>query len=238
MTRLHWISATDDFPPVEQSLAEPNGLLAASVDLSPAQVLRAYRNGIFPWYSDGQPVLWWSPDPRMVLFTDQLKIRRSFAKTLRQKNRDTTWRVSTDTAFRSVIKACADLRASQQGTWITDELAQTYIALHEQGHAHSIEVWNNDHLIGGLYGLCIGRMFYGESMFSALPDASKIALTALVDYLVLNNCRVIDCQQDTEHLTSMGGQTMARSNFLAILDVNCHAQGFDWQVGKLPFPIR
>ena len=212
MIRLNWIGPDEDFPPASQSLAEPNGLLAATVNLSPAQVLRAYRRGIFPWYSDGQPVLWWSPDPRMVLLTDQLKISRSFGKTLRQKNRDLSWRVSTDTAFKSVIGACAELRAARQGTWITSELAQTYIALHEQGHAHSIEVWNDRDLVGGLYGLCIGRMFYGESMFSMVPEASKIALTALVDYLALNNCRVIDCQQDTEHLTSLGGRPCRARN--------------------------
>ena len=238
MIRLNWISDADDFPPVAQALVEPNGLLAASVSLSPDQVLRAYRNGIFPWYSEGQPVLWWSPDPRMVLMTDELKISKSFAKTLRQKNRDNQWSITTDTAFSSVIQACANSRRSQQGTWITGELAQTYITLHKQGYAHSIEVWNSGHLIGGLYGLCIGRMFYGESMFSVAPEASKIALTALVDYLVLNNCRVIDCQQDTQHLTSMGGQTMARNEFVAVLDAHCAVEGFDWYVGNLPFPVR
>ena len=238
MIRLNWIGPDEDFPPATQSLTEPNGLVAATVSLSPSQVLRAYRQGIFPWYSDGQPVLWWSPDPRMVLMTDGLKISRSFAKTLRQKGRDSSWRVTTDTAFKLVISACANLRRSRQGTWITDELAQTYLALHDQGHAHSIEIWNGDTLVGGLYGLCIGRMFYGESMFSVVPEASKIALTALVDYLVQNNCRVIDCQQDTEHLTSMGGQTMPRSEFLAALDRYCVADGFNWQVGPLPFPER
>ena len=238
MIRLNWVAADDDFPPMSQCLVEPNGLIAASVGLEAPQILRAYRRGIFPWYSDGEPVLWWSPNPRMVLATDAIKISQSFAKTLRQMNRLQHWCVTSDTAFEAVIAQCAGPRRAQQGTWITSELANAYTALHQQGHAHSIEVWQSGQLIGGLYGICIGRMFYGESMFSLRPEASKIALVALVDYLVLNDCPMIDCQQNTTHLTSMGGKPMHRDQFLSLLDTHCDAQRFDWHSGPLPFPLR
>lgn len=238
MIRLNWVSTDDDFPPISNCLDEPNGLIAASEGLDPAQILRAYRRGIFPWYSDPEPVLWWCPNPRMVLASEELKISKSFAKVTRQIHRENRWHVTTDTAFAAVIANCAGPRRTQSGTWITSALARAYTALHTQGFAHSIEVWDGDDLIGGLYGLCIGQMFYGESMFSLRPEASKIALVALVDYLVLNKCPVIDCQQNTAHLTSMGGKSIARDQFLELLDRYCEAERFDWVAGPLPFPLR
>ncbi|MFN6961505.1 MAG: leucyl/phenylalanyl-tRNA--protein transferase [Rhodocyclaceae bacterium] len=211
---IRWLTTDDPFPPVSQALAEPNGLLAAGADLSPARLLAAYRQGIFPWYSNGEPILWWSPDPRMVLFPAELKISRSLAKTLRNAD----YRVKLDSAFDRVIDACATTpRPGQHGTWITREMQQAYTRLHALGFAHSVETWRDGKLIGGLYGIAIGRAFFGESMFSHAKDASKIALAHLCRYLLEHNFGMIDCQMETAHLYSLGARPIPREDFLARL---------------------
>jgi leucyl/phenylalanyl-tRNA--protein transferase len=211
---IPWLSPADAFPPVAQALTEPNGLLAAGADLSPARLLNAYRHGIFPWYAPGEPILWWSPDPRMVLFPAELKISRSLAKTLRHAD----YQVRLDSAFAAVIRACATTpRRGQHGTWITPEMEAAYCRLHALGYAHSVETWRQGRLIGGLYGVAIGRAFFGESMFSAERDASKIALAHLCRHLCVHNFGMIDCQMETAHLRSLGARPIPRDEFLARL---------------------
>ncbi|MBM3383720.1 MAG: leucyl/phenylalanyl-tRNA--protein transferase, partial [Betaproteobacteria bacterium] len=187
------------------------GLLCAGAgaDLSTARLLAAYRRGIFPWYAGDEPVLWWSPDPRMVLFTDELKVTRSLAKSIRNKG----YEIRLDTAFARVIDACATLRA-QDGTWIGEDMRRAYKQLHREGHAHAFETWLDGRLIGGLYGVAIGRMFYGESMFSVAADASKVALATLVRELARRGFPLIDCQQKTPLLASLGGREIPRKDFL------------------------
>lgn len=211
---IPWLAADDPFPPVSKALDEPNGLLAAGADLSPARLLDAYRHGIFPWFSPGEPILWWSPDPRMVLFPDELKISRSLAKTLRNAD----YQVKLDSAFGAVIHACAATpRPGQRGTWITPAMQTAYRRLHELGHAHSVETWRDGTLIGGLYGVALGRAFFGESMFSHARDASKIALAHLCRYLQAHNFGIIDCQMETAHLHSLGARPIPRDDFVARL---------------------
>ena len=207
---IPWLENKTPFPPVERALTHPNGLLAAGADLSPARLLDAYRHGVFPWYSDGEPILWWSPDPRMVLFTDELKVSRSLAKSVRNKG----FEVRFDTAFGAVVQACAEPRNGQAGTWITDEMRAAYLRLHRLGHAHSAETWREGILLGGLYGVSIGRMFFGESMFARTTDASKVALVALVQELRGRGGSMIDCQMDTRHLASLGARPIQRAEFL------------------------
>jgi leucyl/phenylalanyl-tRNA--protein transferase len=207
---IRWLSDRDPFPPVETALSEPNGLLAAGGDLTSQRLLDAYRHGIFPWSSDDEPMLWWSPDPRMVLFLGELRISRS----LRRRIRSDAFRVTLDTAFDAVVTGCAELRRDGEGTWITGEIANAYTGLHRQGHAHSVEAWAGGALAGGLYGVSIGRMFYGESMFARVPDASKVALAALVRQLARWNFELIDCQMSTAHLASLGAREIPRSDFL------------------------
>jgi leucyl/phenylalanyl-tRNA---protein transferase len=209
---IPWLTHELTFPPVETALTEPNGLLAGGGDLSPARLLLAYRRGIFPWYSVGEPLLWWSPDPRMVLFPDALRITRSLAKTLR--NFDYTVRL--DTAFAQVMAACATTpRNGQQGTWITAEMQAAYARLHALGHAHSVETWRDGRLIGGLYGVAIGGAFFGESMFSHITDASKIALAHACRFLGARGFGIIDCQMETAHLASLGARPIPRREYLA-----------------------
>ena len=198
------------FPPAARALVQPNGLLAAGADLTPARLLEAYRHGIFPWYSEGEPILWWSPDPRMVLFTEQLKVSRSLAKSVRNKG----FEVRFDTVFAAVIDACAAPRHGQGGTWITAEMRTAYLRLHRLGHAHSVETWRAGELQGGLYGVAIGRMFFGESMFARAADASKVALVALVQDLHRRGFPLIDCQMVTRHLVSLGARAIPRAEFL------------------------
>jgi len=189
-------------------------LLAAGGDLSPQRLLAAYRSGIFPWYSPGEPILWWSPDPRMVLFPDEIRITRSLAKTLRNAD----YSVRLDSAFEQVIAACAAMpRPGQNGTWITAEMQLAYIRLHAIGHAHSVETWRAGRLVGGLYGVTIGHVFCGESMFSHVTDASKIALAHLGTYLAGRGFGIIDCQMETAHLTSLGARPIPRDEYLARL---------------------
>jgi leucyl/phenylalanyl-tRNA--protein transferase len=209
---IPWLTADSPFPSVAKALKEPNGLLAAGGDLSPQRLLDAYRRGIFPWYSPGEPLLWWSPDPRMVLFPDEIRITRSLARTLRNAD----YSVRLDTAFTQIITACATtLRPGQNGTWITAEMRMAYLRLHALGYAHSVETWRGGQLIGGLYGIAIGRAFFGESMFSHVTDASKIALAHLGRHLAGREFGIIDCQMETAHLSSMGARPIPRDDYLA-----------------------
>jgi leucyl/phenylalanyl-tRNA--protein transferase len=207
---LSWLERDDPFPPVEKALREPNGLLCAGADLSVARLLDAYRRGIFPWYSGGEPVLWWSPDPRMVLFCDELKVSRSLAKSVRNKGFD----VRVDTCFEKVVSSCSKPRKGEAGTWLNGDMQAAYLALHRAGHARSFETWREGRLVGGLYGVEIGRMFYGESMFSNETDASKVALVALVEELRRRRMPLIDCQQRTPLLASLGAREIPRRDFL------------------------
>jgi leucyl/phenylalanyl-tRNA--protein transferase len=213
---ITWLSPQDApewFPPLEQALEEPAGLLAAGGDLSPQRLLAAYRRGIFPWYSPGQPVLWWSPDPRAVLFPDEFHCSRSLAKRLRRGG----FEASLDRDFAAVIDGCAAPRAASPGTWITAEMRAAYLALQRLGAAHSIEVARGGVLIGGLYGVRLGGVFFGESMFSRERDASKAALAHLVAVCQKNGLAVIDCQLPSRHLLSLGARTIPRRQFQALL---------------------
>ncbi len=200
------------FPPVE--FASPEGLLAVGGDLSAERLIEAYRHGIFPWYSAGQPILWWSPDPRMVLIPDRLKVSRSLRKRLRHGD----YTVRSDTHFREVMHGCAVPRRDAHGTWITPEMVEAYVRLHELGYAHSVEAWRGTELVGGLYGVALGRVFFGESMFSRAPDASKVALVYLVRQLARWGYQMIDCQVASAHLAGLGAENIRRSEFLARLD--------------------
>ena len=218
---IAWLEADTPFPPVSRALTERDGapgLLAAGADLSLERLLLAYRNGIFPWFSEGQPILWWSTDPRMVLATDDFIVSASLKKTLKKVHASMqtggAWQVRFDSAFESVMRACAAPRNGVSGTWISDDIVAGYTGLHERGHAHSIELWRDDELVGGAYGVCIGRMFYGESMFARVSDASKIALAYLVHFLRVNGVTMIDCQQQTAHLASLGAAPIGRAAFL------------------------
>lgn len=207
---IHWLRPAEPFPPVETALAEPNGLLAAGDELSAERLLEAYQQGIFPWFNADQPVLWWSPDPRMVLLPAELRVARSLAKVLRNR----VYEVRADSAFRTVMQACAEPRNHQNGTWISPAMIEAYHALHRRGIAHSIETWIDGELAGGLYGVAIGRMFYGESMFTRVTDASKIALVHLVRQLERWGFGMIDCQMHTGHLARMGGREIPRKAFM------------------------
>lgn len=201
------------FPPPSAALHEPNGLLAASNVLTAEWLLLAYRQGIFPWYSPGQPVLWWSPDPRMVLFPHALRINRSLGKVIRNR----AYTIRFDTAFREVMEACAAPRRDANGTWITAEVLEAYCALHRLGYAHSVETWLDGQLVGGLYGVALGGVFYGESMFAVQADASKIAFAHLVPWLERAGFKLIDCQMRTHHLARFGGREIPRAEFCAHL---------------------
>jgi len=205
------------FPPVERALRIPNGLLAAGGDLTPARLLDAYRHGIFPWFNEGDPILWWSPDPRMVLFPDEFRISHSLRKTLRNR----IYEIRTDTAFEQVMLACAAPR-NGQGTWIIDKMVAAYTELHRIGVAHSVESWFGGELVGGLYGIAIGRMFYGESMFSRRSDASKAALAHLAAQLSRWNFGMIDCQMNTPHLATLGAREIPRAEFVRRLQELIH----------------
>ncbi len=234
---IPWLKPTDPpdaFPPVSSALTDPDGLLCVGGDLRPERLLAAYRRGIFPWYSEGQPILWWSPDPRMVLFPAEFKVSRSLGKTLRNRR----FRVTLDTCFDAVIAQCADsgTRASD-GTWISPAIRAAYGELHRLGHAHSVEVWldepaataatadgdpgvgrRSSRLVGGLYGLLLGQVFFGESMFSTETDASKVALHELVRWLQQRNVELIDCQVASDHLFTLGARLLPRAEFIAHLE--------------------
>jgi leucyl/phenylalanyl-tRNA--protein transferase len=231
-----WLERDMPFPDPEEALTEKDGaagLLAAGADLSPARLVEAYQHGIFPWYAEGQPILWWSTDPRMVLMTDEFMVSASFRKTLKKVHRSMStppgdeplWEVRFDTAFERVMRECAAPRFEehrQTGTWISEEIIESYCDLHRMGLAHSAETWLNGTLVGGAYGVCIGQMFYGESMFARISDASKIALAYLVKFLKEKGVRMIDCQQETSHLASLGAAPIPRSVFLAHLRKAIH----------------
>jgi leucyl/phenylalanyl-tRNA--protein transferase len=214
------------FPSVDRALTDPNGLLAVGGELSADRLVHAYCRGIFPWYGVGQPVLWWSPDPRMVLYTDEFKVSRS----LRARIRRGTYTVTTDTCFRDVVDACASAyREGQDGTWITAPMARAYSELHDIGYAHSVEAWAADELVGGLYGIAIGRVFFGESMFARQTDASKVALGALVRLLREHSVPLIDCQQETRHLASLGARPVRRHAFTnALAELVGHGDAATW----------
>ncbi len=197
------------FPPVETALTDPNGLLAMGGDLSMECLLDAYRHGIFPWFNPGDPILWWSPDPRMVLVPDEIRVTRSLAKRVRNAG----FELRVDSAFTDVMWACAAPRQDADGTWISPAMIAAYTRLFKAGYAHSVETWHDGQLVGGLYGVAIGRMFYGESMFSREPDASKVALVQLARQLQQWGFGLIDCQMETSHLASLGARTMPRAAF-------------------------
>jgi leucyl/phenylalanyl-tRNA--protein transferase len=212
---LTFIEAGDPFPPTGQALREPNGLLACGGDLSPSTLLSAYRRGIFPWYDDPEPILWWSPDPRSVILPEQLHISRSLRRTLRRN----LFRLSVNGDFTAVMRACAAPRQDQHGTWINPDMVEAYSTLNKLGWAHSIEVRDADGaLLGGLYGVAMGRAFFGESMFSRVADASKVALVALAWSLRQRGGGIIDCQLENPHLNSLGARRLPRVDFEALLD--------------------
>ena len=208
---IPWLEAHDPFPSVELALREPNGLLAAGGDLSTARLLDAYARGIFPWFNEDDPVLWWSPDPRMVLHVHEIHVARSLRRTMRSGR----FRVTLDTAFRDVMAGCAEPRPGQDGTWITPDMTEAYARLAALGHAHSVEAWADGALAGGLYGVAIGRMFFGESMFARRADASKVAFVWLVRQLERWGFELVDCQMATAHLASLGAREIPRTEFLA-----------------------
>ena len=208
---IPWLGREWDFPPVSTALTEPDGLLAAGGDLSVPRLLAGYSQGIFPWFSPGDPILWWSPSQRMVLQPEGLKVSRSLAKTLRNK----PYRLSIDRAFTEVIHACAAPRDGHAGTWITPQMIAAYTELHRQGHAHSFEVWMDGELAGGLYGVVLGSVFFGESMFHNRTDASKIAFVCMARHLFAQGVGLIDCQMPTSHLFSLGAGRMDRMTFVS-----------------------
>lgn len=233
---LIWLNPDSlDFPKPEYALREPNGLLAAGGDLSPERLLRAYQSGIFPWYDryldDGSPspILWWCPQPRCVLQTTDLKTSKSLRKNTRNKN----YQLSCDLAFTEVIKACAESRNATSGTWIHPDMIDAYQQLHKLGFAHSIECWHENQLIGGLYGVAIGKMFFGESMFSKKTDSSKIALVYLVMLAESQGAPLIDCQVNNPHLESLGAKNMSLSTFLAALDHLCKQQNLQFPQSRI-----
>ena len=208
------------FPDANQ--ANEDGLLAVGGDLSVERLVLAYENGIFPWFNEGEQILWWSPDPRFVLFPKELKVSKTLKKEIRKKN----FKITFNTAFEEVIDYCANVkRKDQQGTWITNEMRSAYVKLHKQGHAISVEAWQGDNLVGGLYGLSLGKMYFGESMFSIMSNASKVAFVSLVKKLKEEKYTLIDCQVYTEHLESFGARMLKREQFLNLLHLNKESQG-------------
>lgn len=231
-TGPYWLRRDDyRFPDPGRALREPNGLLAVGGDLHPARLLAAYRSGIFPWYSEGQPILWWSPDPRAVLFPERLKISRSLRKTLGR------FAVTFDRAFADVVSRCAEPRRDGLGTWITPDMHLAYCRLHQLGYAHSIEAWRDDQLVGGLYGVAIGQVFFGESMFSRESNASKVAFVRLVEQLRAWNYGLIDCQVASTHLASLGAEEIPRPVFLERLQDLCARPGYEGR-WTAPLPLE
>jgi leucyl/phenylalanyl-tRNA--protein transferase len=215
---IPFLDSDDPFPPAELALQQPNGLLAAGADLSPSRLLDAYAQGIFPWFGSEDPLLWWSPDPRMVLYVRELRIARSLRRTIRSAR----FHVTLDTAFPAVIEGCAEPRPGQDGTWITPEMSAAYCRLFELGHAHSVEAWAGNRLAGGLYGVGIGRMFFGESMFSRESDASKVAFVHMVAQFGRWGLPLVDCQMPTSHLASFGAREIPRTDFLDLVQQLVH----------------
>ncbi|MCY1526953.1 Leucyl/phenylalanyl-tRNA--protein transferase [compost metagenome] len=236
--KLPWLAVDTPFPPAEFALTDPDGLLAAGADLSVPRLVQAYSSGIFPWYSEGEPILWWSPDPRMVLAIEDFAPSHSLRKLLRQVasqefDGHPRVQVRVDTAFPQVMAACAAPRDGQPGTWITAAMQQAYCAWHEAGYVHSIETWIDGELAGGLYGISLGRMFFGESMFTRAPNASKVALAYLVRYLAAHGVERIDCQQQTRHLASLGARPISRAAFLQYVRGATALPAVPWARGTL-----
>jgi len=236
--KLAWLAPDTPFPPVETALSEPAGLLAVGADLSLTRLESAYSNGIFPWYSAGEPILWWSPDPRMVLVCDDFAPSHSLRKRLRQIARDESGpaprvQIRVDTAFDTVVAYCAAPRDQQTGTWITEDMQQAYCDWHRMGGAHSVETWIDGKLAGGLYGISLGGMFFGESMFTLVPDASKIALAYLVTFLRRHGVSWIDCQQQTRHLASLGAHPVPRAQFIEHVRQAVNQPSPLWRPGHL-----
>lgn len=232
MTGLHWIAPdepADAFPPVTRALRDPDGLLAVGGDLRRDRLLGAYRRGIFPWYNPGQPVLWWSPDPRAVLFPGELHISRSLRRSLKRAG----FAFTVNTRFTEVMRACATTpRDGQSGTWISEEMIDAYTGLHRTGHAQSVETWLDGRLVGGIYGVTLGRVFFGESMFSNVTDASKAALTVLVREMLARDFVLLDCQVASPHLATLGSRELHREHFLGLLDRHAADTGGErWALG-------
>lgn len=228
MSGVVWLRETDPpeaLPATRYALAEPNGLLAVGGSLSPAWLLHAYARGVFPWFSDGQPILWWTPDPRAVLYPEEFRVTRSLAKSIRNGGYD----IRLDTAFAEVVRACAAPRRGEPGTWITPAMHDSYLQLHRGGHAHSVEAWHAGRLVGGLYGVALGRVFFGESMFATRRDASKVALARLVAECQRRGVRLIDCQMATAHLRSLGSRSIPRAEFEAVLAEHARRDADVWQ---------
>lgn len=227
--RIAWLGPDDPvdaFPEVETALREPDGLLAAGGDLSQERLLTAYAAGIFPWYEDGQPILWWSPDPRCILVPEEFHVSRRFARYVR----NSSLTLSCNRHFGKVIRACAGARKYQHGTWITQAIREAFLELHAAGWAHSVEVWDERELVGGIYGLSIGRVFFGESMFSHRDNASKFAMLGLCSILAQNGFKLLDCQVLSQHLLSLGARAIPRQDFTALLQEHCqdHEQFAKW----------
>ena len=222
------------FPPLKQALQSPEGLLAIGGNLTVERLRDAYSHGIFPWYLEDEPILWWSPDPRMVLFTDRFAPSHSLRKKLRQVARDARIEIRVDTAFPDVMRACSAPRdAERPATWISPAMQEAYTAWHRAGEVHSIETWIEGKLVAGLYGVSIGQAFFGESMFTLVPDGSKIALAYLVQFLARHGVQMIDCQQNTQHLASMGGGTISRSEFEHKLVESTGMPSLPWHPGRI-----
>ncbi len=230
MNKPYWIphnAKINDFPPLEKALKHPDGLIAIGGDLACSRIVMAYRLGIFPWYNDDEPILWWSPSQRMVLFPDKLHVCKSLRKTIR-KNKFT---LTLDQNFREVITECAGFRQNQPGTWITDAIRDAYCELHNNGFAHSVEVWYEGELVGGLYGIALGKVFFGESMFARVNDASKVAFASFVWQLQSWGYELIDCQVASNHLRRFGAIEIPRPKYRSLLDDLCEEKGFagEWQ---------
>ena len=232
MSTLSWLNPdTLEFPDTSLALQDPNGLIAVGGDLSPERILAAYHRGIFPWFNPDDPILWWSPDPRTVVFPNQLHISKSLRKTLRKA----TYRVTFDNCFEKVMRACAAPRSYADGTWINEDIIQGYCALHERGYAHSVEVWRDEELVGGLYGMALGRVFFGESMFSRADNASKVGFAYLVRQLCAWNFQLIDCQVGSDHLFSLGAVEIPRDEFQQLLvNFTREPSAYDLPWSRLP----
>ena len=234
--QLRWVRRHEALPEASLALREPDGLLCAGGDLSARRLLEAYPQGIFPWYSDGQPILWWSPDPRMVLHLERFRMHRSLAKRKKQLGKQAGWSMRIDANFEGVMRACAAPREGQAGTWITEAMIEAYLDLHRMGFAHSVGLWQEDRPMAGLYGVSIGRMFFGESMFSRVADGSKLSLAALVECLGRHEFRMIDCQQTTDHLARLGASPMPRKEYLAQIAQLCKQPAPSWSAICIDWP--
>ncbi len=231
-----WVAThtvSHELPAPQMALREPNGLLAAGGELTPTHLWQAYQQGIFPWYNDGQPILWWSPDPRAVIRVTDFHASRRLRRTLRQH----PWRITLNCAFAEVVAQCAAPRARDQGTWLNPAMQAAYCAMHALGRAHSLEVWRESRLVGGVYGVAVGRVFSGESMFSRVSDTSKIALFALCRHLAANGYAVLDCQIDNPHLTTLGCETMPRDKFIQLLREPAPAAPYMWMSAPLDMTL-